>query len=43
MTIPKVLAQNSGFDTQEAILMMKQSEKENVGLDIDKLGLIDPE
>jgi T-complex protein 1 subunit zeta len=46
LTIPKVLAQNSGFDIQEAILLLKQDYARNkvmVGLDLNELGLVSPE
>lgn len=45
LVIPKTLAQNSGFDMHEALLLLKQDfakHKALVGLNINELGLISP-
>jgi len=46
MIIPRVLAENSGYDAQEAMLLLQdeyQEKKVPVGLNLTELGVISPE
>jgi T-complex protein 1 subunit zeta len=45
LVIPKTLAENSGFDIQEAIILLKDEYHKNkvaVGLNVQTLGTISP-
>ncbi len=45
LIIPKVLAENSGYDMQDAILLLldeSKSSKTPIGLNVVELGVIDP-
>jgi len=45
LIIPKVLAENSGYDMQDAILLLldeAKTSKTPVGLNVVELGVIDP-
>lgn len=46
LIIPKILAQNSGYDVQESVILMQQEWRKNkvpVGLDIYEFGVVSPE
>lgn len=43
--IPKILSENSGYDIQEAIIMLKDEYHKNkvaVGLNVQTLGTVSP-
>ena len=45
LTIPKVLAENSGYDIQESIILLKDEYEKNkkpMGLDLYDFGVMDP-
>ena len=45
LTIPKVLAENSGYDIQESIILMKDEYNKNnkpMGLDLYNFEVMDP-
>lgn len=46
LVIPKVIAENSGYDVQEALIMLldhQKNKKVHVGLDTDEMQVIAPE
>lgn len=46
LVIPKILAENSGYDVQDALITLIDKQKETgkpTGLDVETIGTIDPE